>query len=134
MVEAKQESINDEKKEEYNEVKVWLTNDLKLGQYVPLFMEDGWDDMKTIIKTVTEDDLLDIGIKKKGHRRKIMLSITELKKCNNTGDNEVAAIGVNPGQEDIVYNNDHVEGISVVDTARVDNIGIAGANVDDTAK
>ena len=53
---------------------------MKLEQYVVSFMDDGWDNMKTIIKTITEDDLREMGINKTGHRRKIMLSIMELKK------------------------------------------------------
>ena len=65
---------------------------LKLEQYLECFINDGWDDINTIIESMTEDDLQEMGINKKGHRKKIMLSITKLKK-NGNEDNVVGNDG-----------------------------------------
>ena len=61
--------------EEENEVKAWLRNDLKLPQYIDNFMDEGWDNIDTIVHELEENDLVEMGINKKGHRKKIMLWI-----------------------------------------------------------
>ena len=52
----------------------WLKNDVKLPQYLDLFFENGLEDME-VIMTLNEKDLMDVGIKKFGHRRKITMKI-----------------------------------------------------------
>eukprot|EP01083_Nonionella_stella_P221357 790908_1 len=78
------------------EVEQWLTREVGLSQYIDLFMEEGYDEMDVIVQTVTEQDLLEIGIKKRGHRKKILLFIDQLK-------NGIAApaYGQNNGEEGI---------------------------------
>ena len=109
----------EENKKEVNEdierVKRWLSVDLKLEQYVILFIEEGYDDMDTIIEGMTDDELLQIGINKRGHRKKIMLSIQKLRKANE--NNDLVANAANSGQEEINYEND-VEGANIIDTAQ----------------
>ena len=60
-------------------VRKWLTHKVGLPQYFDLFMKEGFDDMDTIENTLTNDDLIDIGIKKRGHRNKIILFVKRLK-------------------------------------------------------
>eukprot|EP01084_Bolivina_argentea_P033828 62540_1 len=64
-----------------NEVKLWLTNIVKLPAYYSLFEEDGWVELDDV-KTLTDDKLKEIGIKKGGHRNKILRKINELNKSN----------------------------------------------------
>eukprot|EP01083_Nonionella_stella_P094979 266594_1 len=51
----------------------WLSNIVGLPQYVNLFIDQGYDDMITIVETMNEMDLHEIGVEKKGHRKKILL-------------------------------------------------------------
>ena len=59
--------------------KDWLSNTVKLPQYVDNFVEDGFDDMETITETMDEEDLRKMGVIKPGHRKKIMLFVKRLK-------------------------------------------------------
>ena len=112
-VEEEQHLINDHMKHtEQSEVELWLTMDLRLGQYVALFMDDGWDDMNVIIEEITEHDLVEMGIKKKGHRKKSMSSIMKLKKKEN---NDNIAHVANPGQEEM----NQMEGAAANETVYV---------------
>merc|ERR1712228_281770 len=64
-------------------VKQWLTDKVALPQYFDTFIKEGFDDMDTIKNTVTKEDLLEIGITKRGHRNKIMMFAKRLKQnCN----------------------------------------------------
>merc|ERR1712048_212410 len=55
-------------------VSKWMTEDVKLPQYIDVFFENGLEDIEVIL-TLTNDDLKDIGVKILGHRKKIMLHI-----------------------------------------------------------
>eukprot|EP01084_Bolivina_argentea_P121134 214709_1 len=63
-----------------NEVIVWLTNDLKLPQYIDMFVYNGFDEMNTVIHTINLDTLVQLGMKKIGHRQKVMVRINAMKK------------------------------------------------------
>eukprot|EP01084_Bolivina_argentea_P125754 222754_1 len=78
-------ALNENTEEEV--VKMWLRNEVKLPQYIQLFMDEGYDDMVTITGSLKENDLLEMGIKKKGHRKKIMIFINEYKNRNNNNNN-----------------------------------------------
>ena len=60
------------------EVRNWLSDVVKLQQYADIIIDDGFDDMETVM-TLTDDDLIKIGIEKRGHRRKISLFIDKRK-------------------------------------------------------
>eukprot|EP01084_Bolivina_argentea_P105251 188414_1 len=59
-------------------VKQWLEKEVKLGQYVNLFCLNGFDTLD-IIKLITMDTLNQIGIKKVGHKLKILHHVKQLK-------------------------------------------------------
>ena len=113
--------------------------DLKLPQYIANFIDDGYDEMDTIIHTLTEQDLIEIGINKRGHRKRIMLNIERLKKEENVGHVSAVdpAYGDDPVAEGINANDDsgiNVEGINICDTMQVDNLGVIAVNIQDTQK
>eukprot|EP01083_Nonionella_stella_P026461 72865_1 len=126
FVVPKPHHIDDEKlmdfasivQEKQSAVKLWLTKEVQLPQYIDLFMDEGYDEMDTIVKTVTDEDLLEIGIKKRGHRKKILLFIHELK--NNNPSNQIAAPAYAQNYDE------ELEGLH--------NMGIVGANIQDTAQ
>eukprot|EP01084_Bolivina_argentea_P240455 403961_1 len=96
------EEKKEEKHMEENEVQLWLTNELNLPQYIANFMNDGWDDMDTIINELKDDDLLEMGINKTGHRRKIVLWIKRNKKSDQNSQNNNVALA-NEGQGNTAY-------------------------------
>eukprot|EP01084_Bolivina_argentea_P140750 247389_1 len=55
---------------ELNKIKLWL-EDKHLEQYYNVFISNGYDDMEKI-SDITFDELQQIGIKKMGHRKKII--------------------------------------------------------------
>jgi len=52
-------------------VRIWLTTKVKLPQYLPLFMEHGYDDME-VVREMNDAELRAIGIDKAGHRKRIL--------------------------------------------------------------
>ena len=58
-----------------------------MGQYIDNFIDNGYEDMDTIIHTMNEQELQEIGVNKRGHRKKIMLNIERLRKMNDNGSN-----------------------------------------------
>ena len=96
-------------------VKDWLTVTVDLPEYFDAFINEGYDDMITITETIEEQDLIDIGIQKRGHRKKILLFIKKYKnKQNNPINNN------NNGNEVNVRNaiDGQIEGAHVYDTAK----------------
>ena len=81
---------------------------MKLGKYVDLFLESGYDDMITI-ETMSEEELIDIGIEKRGHRKKILIFIQKYKEANNGQLNE-PVIDVN--------DDGNIEGLNIFDTVQ----------------
>eukprot|EP01083_Nonionella_stella_P280729 955016_1 len=102
-VREEQQKQEPSQQQEMNTVVNWLKNELDLSEYVDMFLEHGFDDMNVIIKTMDEQDLIDIGIHKKGHRKKILLHIKEHKHV------------IMPKMHNL-DGNDDVEGHNVVDT------------------
>ena len=64
----------------------WL-NLIGLDQYIPNFLDGGFDDME-FVKDLTVDDLETIEIKKPGHRRKLWLAASALKETNDGNNSE----------------------------------------------
>ena len=64
-------------------VKSWLKHTVRLSQYVDNFLLNGFDDISVIKDTMNISDLDEIGIKKLGHKKKIMMHIDKLKSNNN---------------------------------------------------
>merc|ERR1712228_953464 len=99
---------NDEKKEDevVDEVKIWLCDELKLpSKYFKLFIDDGFDEMDVIMEALGENDLMEMGNEtnkiKKGHRKKILLSIKRMKQQRSNENNDEQIEGGN----DVVYGN-----------------------------
>ena len=87
-LESERNEIRKQKKEDMNErmdeamecvVKSWLQHTVRLSQYVDNFLLNGFDDMNVIQNTMNMEDLDGIGIKKLGHKKKIMMFIDKLK-------------------------------------------------------
>lgn len=53
------------------EIRLWLTVTMKMPQYLPLFIRNGYDDME-IVREMTDSELSQIGIDKIGHRKKML--------------------------------------------------------------
>ena len=58
-------------------VRRWMKTVVKLPQYLDLFIENGFEDL-SVIQTLTVNDLMEMGIEKKGHRIKIVQCIAKL--------------------------------------------------------
>ena len=65
------------------ELKKWFYEDIKLPQYFKLFYENGYEDISYFDEHLVEDDLIEVGVKKKGHRHKILSEIKKLIKNKN---------------------------------------------------
>eukprot|EP01084_Bolivina_argentea_P164979 286730_1 len=57
--------------EQIKSVKIWLENVVGLPQYYLTLIENGFDDFESI-RDINSNDLIEIGIDKLGHRKKIM--------------------------------------------------------------
>ena len=60
------------------EVRKWLDGH-GFSEYKDKFRDEGYDDLETISE-IASDDLEDLGITKKGHVKKFLLKVKELKK------------------------------------------------------
>ena len=74
---------NNNNKEKMNDEIFLFLKEINLIQYYDNFITDGFDDLKSI-KTLDEEDLVDMGIQKKGHRKKIMAQKIQLQNEGNT--------------------------------------------------
>merc|ERR1712113_370880 len=86
---------DEEKKEELDELKDFLTNDkyrVKLPQYYDVFKDEGFEELD-VLKELTDKDLMeDLKIAKKAHRIKILRGIKLLNvNENQNNDNNIAA-------------------------------------------
>ena len=119
------------------EVRKWLNEEVHLGEYGDLFINEGFDDMLTVLE-MDNNDLIEIGIEKRGHRKKIMIFIQKRKATQNSKQN--VDIGAPDNCNEQIDMMDDVEGTHVIDTAiaLVDNDDhnnpIVGVNIEDTAK
>eukprot|EP01084_Bolivina_argentea_P024871 46304_1 len=79
----------------YTEMQKWMTEVVKLPEYIDLFINNGLEDMN-IIKDITMETLTVIGIQKIGHKMKIIKQVAKLNTHpapyqspnHNEGDNE----------------------------------------------
>ena len=69
---------DDPKKRTLEAVRKWMDKVVQLPEYLDLFVENGFDHL-SVIQTLTIDDLLEMGIEKKGHRIRIVQAIAKLK-------------------------------------------------------
>eukprot|EP01084_Bolivina_argentea_P275794 470439_1 len=76
------EDIEDNKEELFSlpkqNMKEWFTNTVRLPQYFELFIAAGYEDLTYFDEDVQDNDLIEIGINKKPHRRKILKEIQKL--------------------------------------------------------
>ena len=70
------------------EVQRWLKM-VNLEQYLDLFIRNGFDQL-SVIQTLTMNDLLEIGIEKKGHRIRIVQAIAIMKATGTTSQSQTA--------------------------------------------
>ena len=75
------QSMSKQKNKQESEVARWLTNIVKLPQYISSFSENAFDNLE-IIKEVRMNDLKELGIDLMGHRIRIMKEIANLNKEN----------------------------------------------------
>eukprot|EP01084_Bolivina_argentea_P268394 455854_1 len=72
-----------EKKDANNEVSKWLKNTVKMPEYTSNFLSDGFDRMESIYD-LNDEDLKDMSIGKKGHRRTILKHVENLQPESKT--------------------------------------------------
>eukprot|EP01083_Nonionella_stella_P271178 918760_1 len=80
-----------------DKVRIWLEDTVQLAQYSDLLINDGYDDLETIAD-LTMQDLINVGIDKSGHRKKIVKYAQKLR--------------------DINVSNVEIEGVNIRDTAK----------------
>lgn len=72
--------IEEQKHKVENMLRKWLVEKVELPQYFDVFIEKGYDDVDMIENTLTDQDLIEIGIEKIGHRKKILWDIEQIKR------------------------------------------------------
>ena len=60
------------------ELRIWLSDIVGLPQYFDVFINNGFEDLSFFNQDLKEEDLMDVGIKLKGHRMKILSEIRKL--------------------------------------------------------
>ena len=73
------------------DVKEWLSTQVRLPQYYNNFVNNGFESLEWIAKIKSKQDLIDIGIKLKGHQMVIMEEINKMKSISQAvegGDTE----------------------------------------------
>ena len=75
-------SINANLNPEQQEVKLWLKNKCKLGQYYDVFIKNGIDEL-SVVALLDQSTLKDIGIDIVGHRMRILDQARQLKQNDN---------------------------------------------------
>merc|ERR1712154_668268 len=80
--------------------KTWMGMVVHLPQYFELFVDAGYEDLTYVENMqLTEQDLIQIGIEKKGHRQKILQEIKKMKPKKNVvihDDNAVGNMNADP--------------------------------------
>eukprot|EP01083_Nonionella_stella_P074784 202978_1 len=107
-----QEAISDP---EVEEVKMWLKSVVKLPQYIAVFVDSGYDSM-IAVATLTEQDMVDIEIKKKGHRKKILFYIQKYNESATVEENKEDDEG-NQGIDPIEGRKPQIAGKHIEDTS-----------------
>ena len=70
--------VDDERHNERLKLKEWLSQKVRFPEYYALFIESGIEDLETAA-LLSEDTMTQIGIKKVGHRMKIMKEVQKLR-------------------------------------------------------
>eukprot|EP01083_Nonionella_stella_P070228 187804_1 len=65
-----QEMLSNQRENDIDKVRQWLTDKVKLAQYLDLFVNNGYDDLESM-QDITFSELEQIGINKMGHRKKL---------------------------------------------------------------
>ena len=68
---------------EEDKVRVWMKGTVKLEQYTQILIDNGYDNMESIID-ITMDDLQQMGVEKIGHKRKIYKNAQKLANINES--------------------------------------------------
>ena len=68
---------DDETLDPQEKVQKWLAEQVRLPQYFELFVKEGFDELE-VIKHITKQDLIAMGIDKLGHQRKIIQNAEKL--------------------------------------------------------
>eukprot|EP01084_Bolivina_argentea_P142085 249624_1 len=98
-IELKLANNDDEKKEEIDELKMFLTDNkykVNLIQYYNVFKEQGFEEMDVLIELTDQDLSNDLKINKKAHRLKILRGIKILNQQVNNNNNIVNDINIAP--------------------------------------
>ena len=82
---------------EKEKLRLWLKNVVHLEEYFNLFTKNGFDELDDM-KDITINDLNIIGIKKLGHKKKLIKYIQKLNANNNKNNENNKNIQYNEGQ------------------------------------
>ena len=66
-----------------NKLRVWL-NELKLSEYYPILIEQGFGDNISLLSTLTNEDMISLGINKMAHRKLLLSQIRNDFTANGT--------------------------------------------------
>eukprot|EP01083_Nonionella_stella_P088234 245757_1 len=112
MAKLSRNQQEDEEKEPSKEemVRMWLKDTVKLPRYADQFINEGYDDLE-MVADMTMDDLINLNIDKRGHRKKILKYANKLEFPNEMQPIPAAAYSQN-----------------------ADKVGVEGTNVYDTSK
>merc|ERR1712129_635529 len=110
--------------------KTWMGMVVHLPQYFELFVEAGYEDLTYVENMqLTEQDLIQIGIDKKGHRQKILQEIKKMKpKKVVVVDNAVNNMSNDPMMPSM-NGNDEVELDDNLNFANINEQGNGALNV-----
>ena len=75
VIGGRQQASDEEASQEWS-IANWLEG-IKLGEYTQKFVEEGFDDIE-VVHEMTNDELVDLGITKAGHRKKILIHARRL--------------------------------------------------------
>eukprot|EP01083_Nonionella_stella_P217571 781054_1 len=95
-------------------LRIWLDETVNLPQYLDLLINDGYDDLETVAD-VTSEELIQMGISKTGHRKKLIKYAQKLKQPLPQHTNQYKQ---NVDNFHIRSAIDEIEGPSVFDTAK----------------
>merc|ERR1712107_103344 len=102
--------------------KTWMGMVVHLPQYFELFVDAGYEDLTYVENMqLTEQDLIQIGIDKKGHRQKILQEIRKMKpkkkvQVNENANNMMPSMNMNGLVDDNL-------GFTNINKAEIDGMG-----------
>merc|ERR1712228_105475 len=102
-----------------NALLLWLKS-IGLMEYLDLFIEQGFDTQMSTLSSLTDDDLISIGIEKCAHRKRILLQIKNNKSVIFNVDSDKAEgpllTGVDDENEDQENDNLYIKGSKQTET------------------